>query len=270
MQKCTLSLFMSEEEKTVTVRICGCQKGSENGFQFSNGVDIDWFGDDFVLNYKTEKMHYLAIADPDGSWKYAGIDPTAFAKRLLIEIKNKIQHHEKNGNESEYWAYNNMVSDSYNQVFKEHEAGIGIYYGACSLIFIILNLKTLEVEYRNYGNTYLIIQRNSATCQLPKDSVLKTIIHQNGSVSKNKAIGIEFENVKVGCDGIHGRFQVMKSGDRVLLASNGLWNQIESEDVKKIISEHEDIDEECFALWQKSKMGPHRPDDITMILLECK
>jgi PPM family protein phosphatase len=269
-----------EVEIHATTHVGRVRSGNEDDYLLLNLSDSTFFtksndSDDFIIqseNFEvSEKAVVLAVADGCG-----GASGGDRASNLAVEsVKNiltgEVANVDSSFSESEvikklYDAtlYANLQIHKVGRLTPEYN-GMG-----STLTAAAITLKTIDFVQVGDSRGYLI--RKGKIHQITKDQTLANQLVDAGQISPEEAETHTFKNVILQALGAQTEIYpdatrlIPQSDDVLLLCSDGLSNEIKSDELLQIIMNNLDnLENACKVLIQKAiKNGGH--DNITVIL----
>ncbi len=223
--------------------------------------------DAFINKHEPNGMFVLAVADGMGGHKAGDVASACTVRELdsyfsiwgkgdyfkkTAEIKNLIKHINRN------LYYMSNQSPDYD--------GMGT-----TLTLLIANGKKAHIFHVGDSRAYLI---DKNITQITKDHSLVQFMLDSGQISKEEAADHPNKNVITRAMGTDEDIEVdiyeiaLSQGDRILLCSDGLTDELADDDLKNAVKEEKSLRKAVFRLVEMANAkGGH--DNVTALLFEC-
>jgi len=173
-------------------------------------------------SYLSENL--IVVADGVGGWNDEGVDPSLWSKALCRIIGEKYEQY----NSNPYTKYH--FSESILKMFLIESCKENKHIGSSTCCLMLLDKLNKSLYTCNIGDSgYLILRRRSSG------------LYSQLFKSEEQLHGFNFP-FQVGSTGDNPTSSVTKShkievGDLVILASDGLWDNLENEDILQIVND---------------------------------
>ena len=196
-------------------------------------------------------MITTAVCDGVGGWLKYDIDSGYIARQMCRNMKT---YSENENNPID------ILEKSYNKIVENKEVDSG------STTVCLLSLQDYILKSANIGDSgYLIIRNNKKLFRSLRRGIRYPVPDQLAIISD------EFKNEKFASDKVSDAINethILKTGDIIILATDGLWDNIhDSDDILSLQLHLHDARKCCEILMKETTYG-YKKDDTTIIV--CK
>jgi protein phosphatase len=124
----------------------------------------------------------------------------------------------------------------------------------------------------NVGDSRAYLLRDGVLHQVSKDHSLVARLVEQNRLSREDARHYPHSNVLLRTVGTERNVEIdifsveLESGDRLLLCSDGLWGEVEDEDIESILNHYEDPRVACRELVRAAHHGGGK-DNVTVLVI---
>lgn len=222
-----------------------CSKPKKQNINFIDNPKFDECGEDsYFIN-----SDCIGICDGVGGWNYYGVNPALIARQMCLNAK---EYSNLTINPLEIMTY------SYQKIILNNEVESG------STTCCILSINDNIITSSNIGDCQYIVIRNN-------NMIFKSNIHrfEDNSIKQLAIIPEKYKNINAisNCpnESIIESFNV-KNNDIIIMATDGLWDNIFLNDIYHIINNCEDNKSIAQELLRMALIYNFKPDDITIIV----
>ena len=202
-----------------------------------------------VVEFKRRKFVYAGVADGVGSWRQWGVDPRLFSRSLMRHCEDALSEKEKDKKDGESAPKpHEIMKHAHKRVIEDN------VIGSCTSCVMVFDEESHQIHFSNIGDSGIIVLRHidleTAGAKGKKSDLRAAFVSQQQLKSFNfpyqlgwtgKELGEEegddhaFKSASDYCNNtIH-----VRRGDIVICASDGLFDNVEIEEISRICQEWE-------------------------------
>jgi protein phosphatase len=168
----------------------------------------------------------------------------------------------------------NILDESFqaaNNGIKEHSEQLGNDMGTTLVAALIYQQNLAFVA--NVGDSRGYLMRDAVLHQITRDHSLVARMVEQNRISPEEARNHPHSNILLRTVGTERNVEIdifsveLEKGDRLLLCSDGLWGEIEDEDIEAILNHYQDPRIVCREMIRAAHHGGGR-DNITVVMAE--
>jgi len=168
----------------------------------------------------------------------------------------------------------NILDESFqaaNNGIKEHSEEMGNDMGT-TLVATLIYKQSLALV-ANVGDSRGYLMRDAVLHQITRDHSLVARMVEQNRISPEEARNHPHSNILLRTVGTERNVEIdifsveLEKGDRLLLCSDGLWGEIEDEDIEAILNHYQDPRVVCREMIRAAHHGGGR-DNITVVMAE--
>ncbi len=158
-----------------------------------------------------------------------------------------------------------------NNGIKSHSENLGNDMGTTMVASLIYKNSLALVA--NVGDSRGYLMRDAVLHQITRDHSLVSRMVEQGRISAQEARNHPHSNILLRTVGTERDVEIdiftveLEKGDRLLLCSDGLWGEIEDEDIEAILNHYQDPRVVCREMIRAAHHGGGR-DNITVVMAE--
>lgn len=204
------------------------------------------------------------VADGMGGHK-AGDYASRFTVEKIIEFISR------SGEKEPVALMKEAVTDANTMLL--HEANADTLKSGMGTTIVAATIDGEKLYTANVGDSRLYVINHEEITQITRDHSLVAEMVRLGEMNKEEAKEHPDKNIITRAIGVLPEVAVdffetnLKSGDTVLMCSDGLTNMIEDEEIKRIVLGQRDIVEKAEKLVETANLNGGR-DNITVVLVE--
>ena len=169
-------------------------------------------------------------------------------------------------------ALENLLEESFqrgNNAIKEHSEQLRNDMGTTMVASLVWNKRLAFVA--NVGDSRGYLLRESALHQVTRDHSLVSRMVEQGRITKDEARTHPHSNILLRTVGTERDVDIdifsvdLEAGDQILLCSDGLWGEVEDEDIEAILNHYENPRIACRELVRAAHHGGGK-DNVTVVL----
>jgi len=205
---------------------------------------VDYGGEDAYF-YSTQNGGACGVSDGVGGWQESGINPAEYSQGLMNEAKLYFEHVDVPEEKTDQ----DVIDDSgASYVQTEPLTTLGALTaahtktrkpGSATACILKLNETSGELEASNLGDSgFLVIRNGAVVFQTPVQEHFFDCPYQLGAAPEY------VPETDYPSDAVQTRQQA-QDGDLIVMATDGLWDNVDVVDIVKIASKGDDLD--CIA-----------------------
>jgi serine/threonine protein phosphatase PrpC len=213
--------------------------------------------------------HLFVVADGMGGHDKGEVASQIAVATICHEGRNRLQAAGNLGPE----VLERILEDSFqrgNNAIKDHSESIGSDMGTTMVACLVHEGRQAYVA--NVGDSRAYLLRDGVLHQVSKDHSLVARLVEQNRLSREDARHYPHSNVLLRTVGTERNVEIdifsveLESGDRLLLCSDGLWGEVEDEDIESILNHYEDPRVACRELVRAAHHGGGK-DNVTVLVI---
>ena len=170
----------------------------------------------------------------------------------------------------------NILDESFqaaNNGIKDHSEELGNDMGTTLVAALVYKRSLAYVA--NVGDSRGYLMRDSVLHQITRDHSLVARMVEQNRLSPEEARNHPHSNILLRTVGTERNVEIdifsveLESGDRLMLCSDGLWGEIEDEDIEAILNHYQDPRVVCREMIRAAHHGGGK-DNITVVMAEIR
>lgn len=170
----------------------------------------------------------------------------------------------------------NILDESFqaaNNGIKDHSEELGNDMGTTLVAALVYKRSLAYVA--NVGDSRGYLMRDSVLHQITRDHSLVARMVEQNRLSPAEARNHPHSNILLRTVGTERNVEIdifsveLESGDRLMLCSDGLWGEIEDEDIEAILNHYQDPRVVCREMIRAAHHGGGK-DNITVVMAEIR
>lgn len=217
-----------------------------------------------------DNIYLYAVADGMGGHECGEV-----ASQMAVETLCRVAH-ERVAATAQLTpeALENILDETFqtsNNTIKDHSEHMGNDMGTTLVTAMVLGDKAALVA--NVGDSRGYLMRRGVLHQITRDHSLVARMVEQNRITAEEARNHPHSNILLRTVGTERNVEIdifrveLESGDRILLCSDGLWGEVEDEEIESLMNRHEDTRVLCRELIRSAHQGGGR-DNITVMVVQ--
>ncbi len=217
-----------------------------------------------------DSIYLYAVADGMGGHECGEV-----ASQMAVETLCRVAHERVEAtNQLTPEALENILDETFqtsNNTIKDHSERMGNDMGTTLVTAMVLSDKAALVA--NVGDSRGYLMRRGSLHQITRDHSLVARMVEQNRITPEEARNHPHSNILLRTVGTERNVEIdifrveLEAGDRILLCSDGLWGEVEDDEIESLLNRHEDTRTLCRELIRSAHQGGGR-DNITVMVVQ--
>lgn len=234
------------------------------------GLVRDLNEDNWAWTQLADNIFLYVVADGMGGHD-SGEVASELASRTLCEVARRRSEDTKNVSPEYLENVLDEAFQSANNTVKENAENRGNDMGTTLVALLVVEGRLALIA--NVGDSRGYLLRDKVLHKVTRDhSLVQRMVEQN-RITEEEARNHPHSNILLRTVGTERNVEIdiyaveIEKGDRVLLCSDGLWGEVEDDDIEAILNHYQDLRVASRELVRAAHHGGGR-DNITLVLVE--
>eukprot|EP00755_Sulcionema_specki_P030616 Sspe_Gene.94784::Locus_67117_Transcript_1_1_Confidence_1.000_Length_1274::g.94784::m.94784/K17508/PTC7, PPTC7; protein phosphatase PTC7 len=205
-----------------------------------------------------QNIHTLGVADGVGGWRSAGVDPGIISRQLM--------HNCRELSNSKYILPHWLIAEAYWKIKYGEEVGAGSTTVCCVALREVVQEKQIHklmLFSANLGDSgWVLIRkgkiRESSDIQTVGFNAPMQLAIIPSTMVDDSLINNQPYEMGITSHEVH-------QGDVLVLATDGLWDNVDTEEIEDIAVASPDMTTLGRKLVERASTNPRKPDDVTVV-----
>lgn len=217
-----------------------------------------------------DDVFLYAVADGMGGHECGEV-----ASQMAVETLCRVAH-ERVGTATQLAAeaLENILDEAFqtaNNTIKEHSEQMGNDMGTTLVTAMVLENRSALVA--NVGDSRGYLMRRGTLHQITRDHSLVARMVEQHRITPEEARNHPHSNILLRTVGTERNVEIdifrveLEPGDRMLLCSDGLWGEVEDDEIEALLNRYEDPRVLCRELIRSAHQGGGR-DNVTVVIVQ--
>jgi len=218
----------------------------------------------------SDHVFLYAVADGMGGHECGEV-----ASQMAVETLCRVAH-ERVGATPQLTAeaLENILDEAFqtaNNTIKEHSEQMGNDMGTTLVTAMVLENRSALVA--NVGDSRGYLMRRGTLHQITRDHSLVARMVEQHRITPEEARNHPHSNILLRTVGTERNVEIdifrveLEGGDRILLCSDGLWGEVEDDEIEALLNRYEDPRVLCRELIRAAHQGGGR-DNVTVVIVQ--